>query len=450
MCTHLQKRGNRYYFRRRVPLDLVGAYRRRELSCSLGTGDYADAKVRCRKIGARFDDEFDSVRAGGIPTLLDSERLNHQGASEPIALPLIAEASQIAPFETAPPSPPPRISLTKLADKWEAERKPDGRSVAAMRRVIRRFEQMVGKLAAPAITKAHAIQFKDKLLESGQTAVNTNKQLDVLNALLNYGVANNHMEVNPARGVKVAVKRKAKDARHPFDLPALQAIFGGSVYTKGEYPEHIGYEASHWIPLLALFYGARREELCQLRPEDVYEETYLDANGADARVWVLRITDSEDKSQGVKTVESVRRVPLHAELVARGFLDFVARQKGKSRLFSHLKADEHGDEGAAFGKWFSKYLRNECRVKNRKMVFHSFRHSFKDHCRALEIPEEVSDALSGHSSGKVSRDYGGLSYPLRPLVDAVQRYRVPGLNLPPAPGHVMARSKHLELAISPS
>jgi len=46
------------------------------------------------------------------------------------------------------------------------------------------------------------------------------------------------------------------------------------------------------------------------------------------------------------------------------------------------------------------------------------------------ISEEVSDALSGHASSRVSRRYGGLTFPLHPLVEAVGRYRVPGLVLP--------------------
>lgn len=106
-------------------------------------------------------------------------------------------------------------------------------------------------------------------------------------------------------------------------------------------------------------------------------------------------------------------------------------QRGQHRLFSRLTPDSNGEEGSAFGKWFNQSLRTTCKITDPKLVFHGFRHFFKDQCRALEIPEEVSDALSGHRSGKVSRQYGGLAFPLRPLVDAVQRYRVPGLVLPP-------------------
>jgi len=289
---------------------------------------------------------------------------------------------------------------------------------------------MVGDILPRDLTRTHVVVFKDKMLESGQTGVNTNKQLTSLNVLLNYGVANGELEYNPAQGVKVTIKHNAKDARHPFSLHDLQAIVSRlPAYTGEGPPNHIGHDAAYWIPLLALFYGARREELCQLAPEDIYEEMYIDETGADRKTWVLRITDSGE-GQKVKNIGSVRRVPVHEELIARGFLAFVDAQKGKPRLFSRLKPTVKGEEGAAFGKWFNRSLRTVCGITDPKLVFHSFRHSFKDHCRALLISEEVSDALSGHASGKVSRRYGGLAFPLHPLVEAVRKYRVPGLVLP--------------------
>jgi hypothetical protein len=48
MCTHLFKRGSRYYLRRRIPTDLIGHYKRKEIQQALGTGDPAEARVRCR------------------------------------------------------------------------------------------------------------------------------------------------------------------------------------------------------------------------------------------------------------------------------------------------------------------------------------------------------------------------------------------------------------------
>jgi len=419
MCTHLQRRGGRYFLRRAVPLDLREHYGKREITRALGTSDRRVAVVLCRRLGLEIDDAFRLAR-------------NQRPVQSPPVSPPLAVCPQIK--ETKPALPPsPAASgptLADLADKWEAERQPDSKSIANTRRAVRRFTEMVGDILPGNLTRSHAVAFKDALLASGQTGINTNKQLTVFNVLLNYVVANGIVEHNPARGVKVAVKRNAKDARHPFTLPDLQAVFTRlPAYAGKPVPRHIGQDAAYWIPLLALFYGARREELCQLAPDDVYEETYMDDTGTDKKAWVLRITDSGE-GQKVKNAGSVRRVPLHKDLIARGFLDFVDRQREQPRLFSRLTPNSTGEEGAAFGKWFGKCLRHDCGILDPKLVFHSFRHAFKDQCRALLISEEVSDALSGHASSRVSRRYGGLTFPLHPLVEAVGKYRVPGLVLP--------------------
>jgi len=444
MCTHLQRRGGRYYLRRAVPQDLRARYGKREITRALGTSDRQTAAVLCRRLGLELDDEFRLARAQKpvlFRSVLPGPLLPVEPTQQPVQPPVQAPQHAVAPLSAPTPPPdtkkPPEVieeavdtTLNDLADKWERERQPDWKSIAATRRTVRRFTEMVGDLLPRSITRAHVVAFKDELLASGQTTVNTNKYLTVLNVLLNFGVANGELEYNPAQGVKIRVKRDAKDARHPFALRDLQTIFSTlSPYSGRPAPEHIGHDAAYWIPLLALFYGARREELCQLHPEDIYEEVYVDEAGTDRKAWVLRITDSGE-GQKVKNIGSVRRVPIHEDLIARGFLAFVQAQRGKARLFSGLTPDPDGIVGSAFGKWFNRSLRTVCGITDPKLVFHSFRHAFKDHCRALLIPEEVSDALSGHASGKVSRRYGGLAFPLHPLVEAMQKYRVPGLVLP--------------------
>jgi integrase len=67
------------------------------------------------------------------------------------------------------------------------------------------------------------------------------------------------------------------------------------------------------------------------------------------------------------------------------------------------------------------------------MTFHSFRHSFKHHARQALIPADVHNALTGHETRSAADAYGGLSYPLAPLVEGIKRYRVPGFTLPEPP-----------------
>lgn len=320
-------------------------------------------------------------------------------------------------------------SLAELAAAWVVERTPVPRSVAMMDRTIDSFYEHVGRFPVASITKAHIVKYKDGLLAGGTSTSTTNLRLSMLRTLLNFAEANLQIGHNPARGVKVGTRKNIKGARFPFDLAALRAIFSSPVYVSGSRPVSGRKEAAYWLPLLALFTGARLEEIGQLSPEDVYEEAYYDEGANTHTAWVIRISNQGD-GQGIKNAGSARRVPVHAELVARGFLEYVAGCKGQRRIFD-LAPDMYGVETGKWGSWFSGYLRDVCKVSDKRMTFHSFRHTFIDICRALHIVEEVHDALTGHASGRVSRRvYGGLSYPLGPLVAAMSRYKVVGLKLP--------------------
>jgi integrase len=63
MPEHLQRRGGRYWFRRKVPADLRAHYGYSELVRNLGTGDRTEAARRCREVSVEIDREFARVRS---------------------------------------------------------------------------------------------------------------------------------------------------------------------------------------------------------------------------------------------------------------------------------------------------------------------------------------------------------------------------------------------------
>ena len=79
----------------------------------------------------------------------------------------------------------------------------------------------------------------------------------------------------------------------------------------------------------------------------------------------------------------------------------------KARLFPEIQQNSKGNYGAGFSQWFGRYKRS-LGIDNKKSVFHSFRHGFKDALRAAGVNEDINDALTGHSGGNpVARGYGG-------------------------------------------
>jgi integrase len=249
--------------------------------------------------------------------------------------------------------------------------------------------------------------------------------------LLQWAADNGHAPNNVAHGITVKDTQAAKNKRKPFDLPALNAIFASPVYAKGERPTQGRGEAAYWIPLLALFTGARMEELGQLRPSDVVEMTYPDPDGTEQRGWFISLTEVEgEDGTELKTAESERLIPVHPELRQLGFVAFAtaASDQGRERLFDQLTPGPYGNLTHKWGQWFGRYLRDTCNVTDKRMTFHSFRHTFTDHIRRRDIPEGIQRQLVGHSSKDVHDDYG-TGYNLYWLVEAMNLYKVPGLRI---------------------
>ncbi|MEF9406685.1 MULTISPECIES: hypothetical protein [Ralstonia solanacearum species complex] len=135
--------------------------------------------------------------------------------------------------------------MTAVVDAWAKERQPEPQTVQIADKVVRRFYEHVGPVPVQDMTRTHVLQFKDALLASGQTATNTNKQLTILGTLLGFAVNNGMADTNAAQGVKVAERKNAKATRLPFDLAALQAIFGSPVFAEGIRPSAGAGEAAY-------------------------------------------------------------------------------------------------------------------------------------------------------------------------------------------------------------
>ena len=214
---------------------------------------------------------------------------------------------------------------------------------------------------------------------------------------------------------------KDEDSRLPYDPEDLKVIFGSAVFRDSARPRGGADEAANWLPLIALFTGARLEEVGQALTSDVKHQdgiAYLDINTLD-----------RGAGKRVKNRSSRRKLPLHPELVRCGLLAYVEerRRAGDDRLFPALSPSNTGQMTGNWSKWWARYTDDLGITDNRK-VFHSFRHTFKDACRAARIEEELHDALTGHTSASVGRRYGN-GVPLDVLADAVARVSYKGLDL---------------------
>lgn len=337
---------------------------------------------------------------------------------------------------TPPPAPASMAALdTDIVDGWAAERKPSQKAVDSCRSEIRKFIGHTGPKAVVEITRADVLSYKAAMIADGQTPANIKTRLSRLNTVLGWAAENGHLPTNPAKGITIKVPKKSKDKRQPFDANDLNAIFAGPVHADGERPFRGRGEASYWLPLLALFSGARLEEMAQLRPHDVARQTYTDGDGQTRKSWFIKIVevDGEDGTT-VKTAGSERLVPVHPMLEELGFIAFVKTQQqaGHARLFHLLKPGAYGKLGSKWGEWWSSYMRGTIGITDKRKVFHSFRHTFKDMARHCGLPEGVARQIMGHSGEDVADDYGN-GYSLFQLVEGMAKVKPVGVKLPTPP-----------------
>lgn len=323
------------------------------------------------------------------------------------------------------------LSLTELLNNWALERKPDPRSITYYGRAVAKLIEYCNVQHVRQVTKSHIVTLKNRLLEEGTTTVTTNNYLTNLTTLFSFATGNNVIEVNPAKDIRVQVSRDDKKERLPFTVEQLNQLFSSEVYSKGARPSGGKGEAAYWLPLLGLFTGARLNELCQLLKVDIRQESYYDQAQQEHVCWVMEITDAGE-GQKLKNSASWRRIPIHPTLIEMGFIDFVRLSPGP-RVFHELTASKAYDSiSASWSKWFSRYLTN-IGLKSDALVFHSFRHTFKYFSRHNSLPDSLQYAILGHTSGKTGDHYGGPTFPLAPLVQAMNNYILPRLQLPPRP-----------------
>jgi integrase len=156
-----------------------------------------------------------------------------------------------------------------------------------------------------------------------------------------------------------------------------------------------------WCPLIALFSGARLNEIAQLYLDDIYQS---------GNVWLFKIeADKPDKK--IKNKASERAVPIHEKLIELGFLEYVNDLKllGFTRLFPNLPFSALNGYGDAVGDWFNgRFLRHgpvgskvqRVGISDPEKSFHSFRYTVINRLYAVVADRLAIAEITGHERGE--------------------------------------------------
>jgi integrase len=286
---------------------------------------------------------------------------------------------------------------------------------AVSRRTVGDFKQTLRKLP-PNINKNP--KYRNKTIpeivrmEVPQTMSDTtiSKYLTRVGALFDYARKNGLYDgENPATGMNPPKDKRAHEARAPFSQEELIKLFCSEDYLEDKFKEPYQF----WMPMLALYTGARLNELSQLHLTDIRK--------AEDETWVFDINDEGEKY--LKAKASRRIIPIHPFLLEDlNFLSWVEslKAKGQQRLFPQLKKGRDG-YGRNVSRWFNEVYKQKCGIvtEDRKKDFHSFRATFVTQLVHQRVNDRMRLQVEGHSAGKDMTSVYADPFPAKQLYEEV-------------------------------
>lgn len=317
-------------------------------------------------------------------------------------------------------------TLTELLPRWKAFKKQAPMTWQKHEQYVREFAALHGDLHLSAVTKRHVVEYVEHVMtltHKGEPLSPTSiaKRLDSVRALLAFAVSRDLIIHNPATGVKPPQDKRPKTSRSwksftPAELVTLVDV-STDLWASRKERTAMGRGADLMVALQCLIWtGARPEEICQLRREDV-----------DFRRRSIRITndeaDDEARAKATKNSHSIREVPLHPRLMPV----LVAHLKRHNhplvfptfepqvRPADLKEAERTGQPVEMRGRYmhpisreWTDHLRAKVAGDDPRKVLYSLRHSWSAESRRTGMPEHVRNALMGHADDNPHAGrYGG-------------------------------------------
>lgn len=302
-------------------------------------------------------------RHGTFSVETDGTEQDHKQAMDMLALMQRQPAPPTSPtlpdnsdLDALAPRGLKRISLRKAVEEYKARIKPASSERAKVKtfngpisKVLSEFEDWAGANAyVYNLTRNDVSKFTTRLLGTGLAKSTVRDKLSYLGGFFEFAQSSQYFANgdNPASGHITVTKRdkreSAKRGWKRFSAEQLKTIFHPDNF------DQIKDRDTRWLALLALYTGARSNELAQIDLVDCAKIAGLPC---------ITITDEgEDKS--VKGEHSVRNVPIHPDLIALGFWDMVEamQTRGEKQLFPNANRKALNGPAQAMGKKFSAYL----------------------------------------------------------------------------------------------
>ena len=391
-----------FYFRLIVPLALRESVGKTEFRRSLRTKDSAIARQRALALSVavetRMNDDIGNfshlfkpdakqrIREKiviDLPKGIIQTDTPEEAAQLPAILAGMAAARQAeiaAGISAVLPMAKCGTNLETAKDDFMSERKSTLKDSTwrKHRGVLEAFIKTTGNIDVAMVSTKTVTDYKKDLLANGRKAPTVNGHITILNGFFEYCTSNGLVNmVNPARDLSIVDADNKAESYEPFTPDELQKIFQADLYRK-----KLKLPDFYWCPLIALFTGARAEEIASLDVEQIYP-----VKG----IWIIDILKG-------KNANAKRRVPIHKVLIDLGLVDYRASliKAGYTKLFPHVQPGTNGYR-KNMTRMFGTYLDlPEVNIVDPLKVFHSFRHTVVTALTDKGVNDGLKRAMVGH------------------------------------------------------
>ena len=241
-----------------------------------------------------------------------------------------------------------------------------------------------------------------------------NKYLQTYGTMFGWAKRNGLVSNNVFEGLHIRLtKKQSKIARTGFTDAQVQTILSELLNNTSGL---VQLDYQKWGPLIALYSGARLNEIAQIHLADIRQQD---------GVWCFDLND-DDETKKLKTDASRRLVPVHSRLIELGLLDHIQkiRTENAKKLFPKFQYDAKNGWGRSLGRWFNDRFLVKIGLKDKGVSFHVFRHTVVTRLLQAGIEQPLVQTIVGHErQGVTQQNYFTTGYTLAQRRDAIERLR---------------------------
>jgi len=245
------------------------------------------------------------------------------------------------------------------------------------------------------------------------SVINVNKYLSTYAAFYAWAMKNRHINDNPFSGLTVGKNKKA--TKEAFTPDAVAKMYEALTINQDGL---IKKEYQKWGPLIAMFTGARANEIAQLELADIKKEK---------GIWYFDFTDEsedEESKKALKNTASKRTVPIHSRLIDLGLLKHVesVHALGKERLLYELTYSKKNGYAKNLSRWFNGPFLSALGLKKKTLSLHCLRHTMAGRLLSNGVDLPLTQSIIGHTKkGTVFESYAPDAYTLENKKDALEK-----------------------------